>query len=101
MQTIDLFFFLLQEKPQATVSEYTMNIYIQRQMRNEHLYVHLTFAAGYFSLFFFFHIFTLFADFVQRDPLKFRSGQKNSTPCDPLVAPQEKEKKKNLFTPGC
>lgn len=40
-------FFLLQEKPQATESEYTMNIYIYKQMKNEHLYVHLTLAAGY------------------------------------------------------
>lgn len=40
-------FFLLQEKPRATVSEYTMNTYIHKQMKNEHLIVHLTIAAGY------------------------------------------------------
>lgn len=33
MQTINLYF-LLQEKPQATVSEYTVSTYIYKQMKN-------------------------------------------------------------------
>lgn len=41
MQTIDSLFFLLQEKPQATVSEYTMNTYIYEQMKNVHLHFNI------------------------------------------------------------